>query len=127
MLQLMLMIASAPPPPPPAPAIAAPVTTMSNAGSCPGPSSSATIHFGWSETSVNRAIHRVDVYKAGVLVQSNAPSTGYDEVITGWTITGPTGRMVFTRDYEARLIRLSDGALLSTATGATFTITLGTC
>lgn len=127
MLQLLQLLASAAIAPPPAPALSAPTTTVSNAGTCPGPSSSATFHFGWTETSVNRTLHRVDVYSSGVLVQSDAPSTGYNDVISGWTITGPTGRTLFSRDYSAKLVRKSDSAVLSTITAATFSQTLGTC
>lgn len=128
MLNLMLLLASAAPPPAaPAPALSSPVVSMSNAGTCPGPVSSATFHFGWTETSVDRDVHRVEVYKAGVLLTSSAASTGYDEVITGWTITGPTGRMTFTREYSAKLVRISDGVVLSTVAPAAYAVDLGTC
>lgn len=127
MLQLLMFLASAPPPPPAAPTLSAPTRAVSNAGSCPGPSSSAAFHFGWTETAVDRALHRVDVYQAGVLQQSDAPATGFTEVISGWTVAGPTGRMTFTRNYEARLIRRSDNAVLSTATATTMSVDLGTC
>lgn len=127
MQQLLFLLRQYHAPAAPSPTLSSPVVNLSNPGSCPGPSSSATFHFGWTETAVNRTLHRVDVYKAGVLVQSDAPSTGYNEVITGWTVTGPTGRMTFTRDYSANLVRRSDGVVLSNIVAATNTQTFGTC